>query len=471
MEFLPNFQNGDLEHVFHDLKQSLSTLAEDSAPMEDYIGAIHTAISKLGTDNLTGDMRAPSPPKKPSAKKAAEPAMAAVLPVRGGGKSKGKGPAAKPTAEVTPPIPAAQTERGPCLAGDQCPFFGTEDPCVQSHTPSEMDTMRKALGPRFVNANDRRNRQIRKVEAAQRMTPIRDANNAAAEDAAFARAIAEVLQAQGPPVAAQPASAATTLSDKLDRAKVLFRQLKAAQAADPQDGSVPSGAAVTLVPHIAMCSVGRVPAKEPSSSIDAIIQPGHAPGQPSPTIKPTTVNNFYIIMPIAESPPVAAAASNAAAGTQAKRVASVQQSVSIPQADVIATILCQLAPVVPSGDLCFGDFPACTAVLPPSDRCKTGAAQGSTCAGVTIDSPETGGRHAATDDLDGWADDAPWSPGRALRPCDYHRLQQANSASASYSRERMQPHCFQCPYSLPQHTADGSRSCRFSSFKCPCGRK
>ena len=413
LEFLPSFRGGELEHVFHDLKQVLNTLAEDSAPMEDYIGAINTAISKLGPDDLTGDMRAPSPPKKLFADKAAEPAMAAVLPVRGGGKSKGKGPAAKPTAAVLPPIPAAQAERGPCLAGDQCPFFGTHEPCVQMHTKEQMDAMRKRLGPKYVNADDRRLRQIQTVDAALKMKPIPDAKNAAAEAAEIARAIATCM-AQGQPVAAQPAAAAPTLADQIEKGNKLFLQLRAAQANHPQDGSVPSGAAFTSVPHIAMCSVGRVPAKEPSDSLDAVIPPG----------QPPTINNFYYItLPIAESPPIAA-----------------------------------------RGDLCFGDFPACKAVLPQGDRCKTGAAQSNTCASVTIDSPGTGGRHTATDDLDSWADDAPRSPGRALRPCEYHRLQQANRASASHSSERMQPHCFQCPYSLPRHTADGSRSGRCNIF-------
>jgi hypothetical protein len=164
------------------------------------------------------------------------------------------------------------------------------------------------------------------------MPPIPDANNAAAEEAAFASAIAEILQEKRPPVAAQPASATTTMSDKLGRARFFLSQLKAAQAAHPRDGSVPSGEAVTSVPHIAMCSVGRVPAKEPSGSLDAVIPPGHVPGQP-----PTINNIYYITLPIAEIPPVAAAASDAAAGTQAKRAASMQQSVSIPHADVIAT--------------------------------------------------------------------------------------------------------------------------------------
>jgi hypothetical protein len=188
LKSLPNFRGGELEHVFHGLRQKLNTLAEDSGSMEDMIGAIQAAISVLGADELTGDMRATSPPKKPSAGKAAEPAMAAVLPVRGGGKSKGKSTAAKPTAAVLPPIPAAQAERGPCLAGDKCPFFGTHDPCVQTHSKEEMDAMRKRLGPEFVNADDRRLRQIQKVEAALSMKPIPDANNtAAAHAAALAR--------------------------------------------------------------------------------------------------------------------------------------------------------------------------------------------------------------------------------------------------------------------------------------------
>jgi hypothetical protein len=409
LEFIPSFGGGELEHVFHDLKQTLSTLAEDSAPMEDYIGAINTAISKLGPDDLTGDMRAPSPPKKLSAAKAAEPAMAAVLPVRGGGRGKGKGPAAKPTAAVLPPVPATQAERGPCLAGDQCPFFGTHWPCVQTHTKEQMDVMRKRLGPKYVTADDRRLRQIQQVEAALKMTPTPDDNNADADAAAIARAIATCME-QGSPVAAQPtAAAAPTLADQIDKGRQLLLRLKAAQDAHPQDGSVPSGAAFTSVPHIAMCSVGRVPAKEPSDHFDAVIPPGHAPGQ-----LPIINNYYYITLPIAERPPIAA-----------------------------------------SDDFCFGDFPACKAMPPQGDKYKTGAAQGN-----TSDSPGTGGRHTATDDLDGWADDAPWSPGRALRPCEYHRLQQANRASASYSTERMQPHYFHCPYSLPQHTADGSHSGR-----------
>ena len=441
LKSLPTFIGGSLELVFHALKQELNTIAEDSGSMEEMILAIQAAISVLGADELTGDMRAPSPPKKPSARKAAESAMAAIQPIRGGGKSKGKGQAAKPTATVVQPVPAAQAERGPCLAGAACPFFGTHNPCVQTHTKEEMDQMRKALGPKFVNADDRRNRQIQQVEAALNLGPPVAAQPASA--ASSAEQLAHFL-AQLP---AQPASATSTA----EKAAHFLAQLKAAQAAHPQDGSVPSGAAVTSVPHLALCSVGRIPEKEPSGSIDASILPGYEPGQP-----PTTINNFYITMPIAKSTP------------QAEHAANVQQSVSLPPAGaVIDAILYKLAP------LCFGDFPACTAVLPPSDRCKTGAGrgEGNTCDGVNIASPETSGSHAAPDNLDGWADDTLWSPGRALRPYEYHRLQQANRAAASYGSERIQSHCFQCPYSLPRHMADGSHSGRCSNFKCPCGRK
>jgi hypothetical protein len=197
-----------------------------------------------------------------------------------------------------------------------------------------MDAMRKRLGPKYVNADDRRLRQIQQVEAALKMTPKPDANNAAAEAAAIARAIATCME-QGPPVAAQPtAAAAPTLAEQIDKGSQLFLRLRAAQDAHPQDGSVPSGAAFTSVPHIAMCSVGRVPAKEPSDHrLDAVIPPGQAPGPP-----PIINNFYYITLPIAESPPIAA-----------------------------------------SGDLCFGDFPPCKAMLPQGDKCKTRAAQGNTC--------------------------------------------------------------------------------------------
>jgi len=192
LESLPTFIGGSLELVFHTLKQELNTIAEDSGSMEEMILAIQAAISVLGADELTGDMRAPSPPEKPSARKAAESAMAAIQPtIRGGGKSKGrgKGPAAQPTATVVQPIPAAQAERGPCLAGAGCPFFGTHTPYMQTHTKEEMDEMRKALGPNFVNADDRRNRQIQQVEAALNVKPVPDDGKAAtaAHAAAFAR--------------------------------------------------------------------------------------------------------------------------------------------------------------------------------------------------------------------------------------------------------------------------------------------
>jgi hypothetical protein len=49
LEYLPSFRGGDLEHVFHDLKQALNTLAEDSAPMEDYIGVLPSANWALTT--------------------------------------------------------------------------------------------------------------------------------------------------------------------------------------------------------------------------------------------------------------------------------------------------------------------------------------------------------------------------------------------------------------------------------------
>ena len=315
LKSLPTFIGGSLELVFHALKQELNTIAEDSGSMEEMILAIQAAISVLGADELTGDMRAPSPPEKPSARKAAESAMAAIQPtIRGGGKSKGrgKGPAAQPTATVVQPIPAAQAERGPCLAGAGCPFFGTHTPCMQTHTKEEMDEMRKALGPNFVNADDRRNRQIQQVEAALHVKPVPDA--AAGLVAALSRA---------------------------ESSASLLAKVRAAQRDHPQDGSVPSGAAVPSVPHFALSSVGRVPEKEPSGSIDASILPGYPPGQP-PT---TTINNFYITVPTGKSP------------HQAEHAASVQQSVSRhPTRGVIEDILQHLAP------FCFGDFPADTAV-------------------------------------------------------------------------------------------------------------
>ena len=61
--------------------------------MEEMVGAIHAAISILGTDEPTGEMRAPSPPKKPVTGKEAAKAMAAMPPVHGGGRGKGKSPA------------------------------------------------------------------------------------------------------------------------------------------------------------------------------------------------------------------------------------------------------------------------------------------------------------------------------------------------------------------------------------------
>ena len=170
--------------------------------------------------------------------------------------------------------------------------------------------MRKALGPKFVNADDRRNRQIQQVEAALNLGPPVAAQPASA--ASSAEQLAHFL-AQLP---AQPALASATST--AEKAAHFLAQLKAAQDAHPQDGSVPSGAAVTSVPHLALCSVGRVPEKEPSGSIDACILPGYKPGQP-----PTTINSFYITMPIAKSLTVAAAASDAAVGTQAERAASV----------------------------------------------------------------------------------------------------------------------------------------------------
>ena len=54
-----------LELTFYDLTQKLTGLAEESAPMEAMTGVIQDALSILGADELTGDMRAPSPPKKP----------------------------------------------------------------------------------------------------------------------------------------------------------------------------------------------------------------------------------------------------------------------------------------------------------------------------------------------------------------------------------------------------------------------
>ncbi len=66
-----------------------------------------------------------------------------------------------------------------------------------------------------------------------------------------------------------------------------------------------------------------------------IMPPGDEPGQP------VTINNFYFTMPIS-STPVAAAAGDAEANTQAEHAAVLPQSVPILQADAIAAMICNM---------------------------------------------------------------------------------------------------------------------------------
>ena len=67
---------------------------------------------------------------------------------------------------------------------------------------------------------------------------------------------------------------------------------------------------------------------------------------------------------------------------------------------------------------------------------------------VTIASPTVSDRHAADAD---WAGTAQWSHGNALSPYKYRQWAAAhgNVTSAAYSNACLQPHHFQCPYSLP----------------------
>jgi hypothetical protein len=85
--------------------------------------------------------------------------------------------------------------------------------------------------------------------------------------------------AQHPPVTQPELSAA---ENKVQKAFEHLKALRAAQDAHPQDGSVPSGAAVTSMPHVsaqrhfAVSSLPIMPETSRSGSLETVIPPGPA---------------------------------------------------------------------------------------------------------------------------------------------------------------------------------------------------
>ena len=141
----------------------LTGLAEESAPMEAMTGVIQDVLSILGADELTGDMRAPSPPKKTPTNKIrpneVEPALAAMNPSIRGGKRQGTGSKPPVTALPPPTVEPKPTEPAPrrpfCPDGPECTRFGSLARCPFLHTDKDMDKIRAAKGDLFVSAKDR----------------------------------------------------------------------------------------------------------------------------------------------------------------------------------------------------------------------------------------------------------------------------------------------------------------------------
>jgi hypothetical protein len=437
---------------------------------------VHTAIAELGTSEPTGDMVLPSLPSTSSTSASSLQLAASANQFGGkGGKGKGKGQGGQEQGAQT-------SQPRKCFAGDQCKKYGTLDGCSFEHTDAERMTIQANLGPNFIS------RATKRLIVLMQKHTTTDASSAhivppeqKGDIAALQRVLTALKDAAETPVAAPqgPSNgghvAVTSMSpfaEHADHAKAMLAVLKAApvppnapQPAAPQQVPAAASTAATTKEEQALKFLAMLKKTQDEFCGCAftvpIMPPGDEPGQPT-----ITINNFYFTMPIS-SAPVAAAAGDEEANTQAERAAVIPQSVPILQADAIAAVICKMTPIL--GDVCFGDFPACETVLPQSAQCHTGDFHGRTYAGVTITSPAASDSCAAPGERDSWAGDSLWGHGIALRPCEYRRLEQANHASASRSDERMQPNCFQCPYSLPRHTAEGSRNGRCGNGTCPCG--
>jgi hypothetical protein len=217
-----------------------------SSSTEAVIDIILTTIHTVGATELTGTMIAAVPRRRRN--KTALPVVetaASTIYVGGKGsngstgKGRGKG-----------------DHRPFCPHGLKCKNFGTLTGCSSLHKDEDRAEMQHALGDKFVSR-----------EMRMRILALQAANPPTA------------VQPPAPPIAQHPPVTQPALSaaeNKAQKAFEHFKALRAAQDAHPQDGSVPSGAAVTSMPHMAMCSVGRVPAKESSGSLDTIIPPGPA---------------------------------------------------------------------------------------------------------------------------------------------------------------------------------------------------
>ena len=266
LKHLPAFHGGSLERVFHDLTQKLNMLIEDSATMDDIIGAIHEALSLLGADELSGDIQAPSPLKKLPTGKVAESAMAAVQPIRGGSKGKFRNQGAA-NRQPTEAAPLEAVDNGPpmppgkrlCAHGPNCPRFGTMEICTDWHLPKDIALIQQKLAGAYISGPTRR-----------AVLALRQAERAAATI---------------PPIAPQPAApqpvpaAEETLAT---RAQVLHNVLKQAQqnfsgcaaptlfapvhaapsrlAAQPDAGSTGAAASIPVSPIIAADSKQPAPA-------------------------------------------------------------------------------------------------------------------------------------------------------------------------------------------------------------------
>ena len=441
------------------LRQKLNVAATNDSSLQEMRDIIHTAIAKLGTNEPTGDMVVPSltSTSSPGSTSASSLQLAASATHIGGkgGKGRGKGHGGQDAAAIQQGAQAYQPRV--CLDGAKCKNYGTMEGCSFQHNDADRLLMQQNLGPNFVSRADKRLIGLIKKHATT--------------DASSSHIVPPVAAQHGPRnggdvTMASKSPLAELLPAHTDHAKAMQTMLKAALVPP----NAPQPAAPQQVP--AAESTQETRSQQAREYLDIlkkaqrefsgcaltvpIVPPGHVP----------VINNFYFTMPI-NSTPSAAAAGDTEANTQAERAAVIQQSVPILQADSIAAIIGKLTPVL--GDVCFGDFPACKTVLQQSAQCHTGDFRGNTYAGVTITSPAASDPCAAPGERDSWIGDAQWGLGIALRPCEYHRLEQTNHASASRSNERMQLNCFHCPYSLPRHMAEGSRNSRCGNGKYPCG--
>jgi hypothetical protein len=343
-----------------------------------------------------------------------------------------------------------------CLNGSQCKNFGTWTGCSAQHTDADRTEMQRALGDNFVSR-----------EMRMRINALHAANQPTAVDASTGNS----MQPPVPPIAPQPLVPQPQLSAAEARAKQAVDHLKALKKAQlahpPQDGSVPSGVACTSC-HISPCvpsaaetrQRSRLAVSMPSSCQG--MRPGNPPSSTTST-SPCLSPRVHLLPP------------HLVTRRQAPKL-SVQQRCrrAYPCPKRMSSLLCYA-----SSRLSFLVATCALVIFQPARQCchrATGAIlelPRATAATHVLVSPLLHQKPAIvmlqpTISIAGQTTvyGAPAEP-----TCKYQRLEQANRASASHDSGRMQPHCLRCPYSLPQYTADGSRSGRYNIFKCPCGRK